>query len=168
MTPRPVRVSDRERHRFLKALAEGATVVAAAGNELLRTRLYRLRRTDPDFARAWDDAYDQGTDLWEAELQRRAIDGWDEPVFQGGRQVGAIRKYDVAALIFGLKARRPEVYRDNARVELTGHGGGPLEVTVEHDYGRLLDKLAQVGLVQRGPAAALDAPAVPVLPARTD
>jgi hypothetical protein len=33
-------------------------------------------------------------------------------------------------LIFLLKAKRPQVYRDNAVVEHTGAGGGPLEIRV--------------------------------------
>lgn len=57
------------------------------------------------------------------------------------------------------------------RVEVTGDGGGPVEVNVEHDaesVRRLLNKLVDVGLVRPGPAAALDTEAQPLLPARTD
>jgi hypothetical protein len=38
------------------------------------------------------------------------------------------RRYSPALLIFMLKARRPETYRDNAVVRVTGHDGGPVQV----------------------------------------
>lgn len=53
-------------------------------------------------------------------------------------------------------------------LELTGAEGGAVEVTVQHDYGRLLAKLEQVGLLHRGPSPLADAAAQPLLPARTD
>lgn len=65
-----------------------------------------------------------------------------------------------------LKAYHP-AYRDSARIEHTGKDGTPMEVTVEHDYGRLLDKLEQFGIIRRSPDTA-HAADLPVLPARTD
>ena len=65
----------------------------------------------------------------EAEALRRALKGTEKPVYQNGKQVGAIREYSDLLLIFLLKARRPTVYRENARLELTGVGGGPIATT---------------------------------------
>lgn len=59
------------------------------------------------------------------------------------------------------------VVADKQQVELTGPDGGALEVTVEHDYGRLLDKLANAGLIRR-PDDTPDPPGQRLLPARTD
>lgn len=59
------------------------------------------------------------------------------------------------------------VAADKQQIELTGVGGGALEVTVEHDYGRLLDKLANAGLIRR-PDDTPDPPGQRLLPARTD
>lgn len=47
------------------------------------------------------------------------------------------------------------------------HTGG-VEVVVEHDYDRILDKLAEVGLIRRREEAAADAAPLPLLPARTN
>jgi hypothetical protein len=58
--------------------------------------------------------------------------------------------------------------RQAVQVEHTGADGGPVEVTVEHDYGQILDKLEQVGLIRRGAPQVVDAEAVRLLPARTD
>jgi hypothetical protein len=47
----------------------------------------------------------------EDEAVRRAYEGVERPVFQGGKQVGVVREYSDTLLIFLLKALRPEKYR---------------------------------------------------------
>jgi hypothetical protein len=41
--------------------------------------------------------------MLEAEARRRAVQGWDEPVFHQGRKVGTIRKYSDRMLEILLK-----------------------------------------------------------------
>ena len=49
----------------------------------------------------------------EAELARRGIDGWEEPVFDiKGNHCGNKRRYSDACLIFMLKSLKPEVFAD--------------------------------------------------------
>jgi hypothetical protein len=49
----------------------------------------------------------------ERELHRRAVDGWDEPVFDiKGNHCGNKRRYSDACLIFMLKKLKPEVFED--------------------------------------------------------
>ena len=49
----------------------------------------------------------------EKELHRRAVDGWEEPVFDiKGNLCGYKRKYSDACLIFLLKSLKPETYAD--------------------------------------------------------
>jgi hypothetical protein len=55
----------------------------------------------------------------EDEAMRRAVDGWDEPVYQKGEQVGVVRKYSDSLLALLLRGRRPDVYRDNAQVQVS-------------------------------------------------
>jgi hypothetical protein len=75
--------------------------------------------------------------------------------------VGAVREFDTTAAIFILKARRPKVYRDNARIEHTGPGGGPVQVeSFREEFIRRIERLAarrgMVGLpAAGGPAAPL-------------
>lgn len=72
----------------------------------------------------------------------------------------------VANRALELLGKQAGLFND-AHVEVEHTGG--VEVTVEHDYDRILDKLAGVGLlVRRGEAAAVDASAIEVLPARAD
>lgn len=112
---------------FLETFAATGNVkesAAAAG--VGRRTVYDRRSNDATFAAAWDDAEQESHDRLEREAFRRAAEGVEKPVFQGGKLVGTVCEYSDTLLIFLLKARRPEKYRDNHRVELTGRDGGPV------------------------------------------
>jgi hypothetical protein len=116
---------------FLRALAASGNVTKAceeSGHD--RVWMYQRRDRDPEFAAEWERAKAYGVCGLEDEARRRAFDGWDEPVFHKGEATGVIRKFSDTLLIFLLKAARPEVYRDNSRVEVAGDGGGPLTIEV--------------------------------------
>jgi hypothetical protein len=74
--------------------------------------VYRWRQSDPSFAQSCSEAMEAGTDVIEQEARRRAVEGYDRPVYQGGTLVGVVRVYSdmLAALL--LRGRRAEVYRD--------------------------------------------------------
>jgi len=111
---------------FLQAFLETGLIVASCDRVGIgRTTAYEARQQDEEFALAWADIEERVTEQMEAELKRRAVDGVEKPVFQGGRHVGSVQEYSDTLLIFALKARRPEKYRENVRVE---HGG-----TVRHE-----------------------------------
>jgi hypothetical protein len=115
---RPAKIGRQRRDDFLEHLREGLTVSAAAekaGHD--RRRFYELRNTDAAFAQEWEDAYEQGTDALEDEARRRAVDGWDEAVYQKGELAGTVRKYDSKLLELLLRARRPERFREHYTVE---------------------------------------------------
>jgi hypothetical protein len=104
----------KKRKKFLQAMSAGASVAAAAlAAGMSRRAAYEWREAEPDFAADWDVAQEQGTDALEDEARRRAAEGTDEPVFYQGKACGAIRKYSDTLLIFLLKARRPEKFREN-------------------------------------------------------
>jgi hypothetical protein len=100
---------------FLQALANTGSVTAAiavAGSS--RTRVYELRKTDPEFACAWQEAEDIAADGLEAEARRRAVEGVTEPLVSAGKLVRdddgqpiAVRRYSDHLLLALLKARRP-------------------------------------------------------------
>jgi hypothetical protein len=71
----------------------------------------------------------------EDEALRRAVEGVEEPVYQGGKQVGVIRKYSDALLMFLLKAARPEKYRENYSIRHDGQSG-PIRVQFVNDWNR--------------------------------
>ncbi len=84
-------------------------------------------KPDEAFVEAVDVARGFAGDRMEAEVMRRAFDGVEEPVYQGGRMVGTVRKFSDVLAIFALKGAMPEKYRE--RYEHTGKDGGPIEVT---------------------------------------
>jgi hypothetical protein len=143
--------------KFLDALAAGWSVKHAAElTSYHRSRFYDARHADDEFATAWDDAVAAGTQVLEDEALRRAVHGVDEPVFQKGEQVGTIRRYSDNLLMFLLKKRDPS-YRENARLEVTGQDGEPIQV--EHDSSTLRSlyaKLVDTGLVRAAQPAQVE------------
>lgn len=105
---------------FLAGLAETCNVTESCKRAVIeRTYVYEARHNDPDFAKAWDDAIDQGIELLELEARRRAFKGVEVPTtVAGNREV--VQKYSDTLAIFLLKAHRPMTYRDRASVEHTG------------------------------------------------
>jgi hypothetical protein len=109
------------RARFLAKLAAGYSIAAACRAERIgRRTAYDWRERDEDFAKAWDAAIEEGSDILEDEARRRAHDGVTKPVYQGGALVGVVREYSDTLLIFLLKARRPQKFRDNVKVDVSG------------------------------------------------
>jgi hypothetical protein len=82
------------------------------------------------FAQAYSNAMEAGTDLIEQEARRRAVEGYDRPVFQRGQLAGLERVYSDMLLALLLRGRRPDVFRDTgSRAESTTSitiRGGPL------------------------------------------
>lgn len=135
------KVTRAQRTTFLERLAAGYTVTAAAESAgRNKRRFYDLRDADEAFAAEWTDSYDAGTDVLREEARRRGVDGWDEPVFQGGQQVGVVRKYSDRMLELELKRRDP-AYRENHRLEVTGANGGPVAVQADYTPTSLADVL---------------------------
>jgi len=104
----------------------GNVTLAANKAGVDRRTIARLRLADPTFEEAWEEAREESADLLEIEARRRALEGWDEPVFgsggpgKGTEEVGVVRKYDTTLLIFLLKGERPEKYRERFDQKISG------------------------------------------------
>lgn len=93
--------------RLLAKLALGYSVAAACKAEKIgRTAYYAWRKDDPQFSARADQAIDAGTDHLEDVARKRAVDPEDG---------------SDTLLIFLLKARRPEKYRERSDVNITGN-----------------------------------------------
>src|SRR6266550_2410017 len=111
---------------FLQALANTGSVTAAiavAGSS--RTRVYELRKTDPEFACAWQQAEEIATDRLEDEARRRAVEGVTEPLVSAGKLVRdddgqplVVRRYSDNLLLALLKAHRPPRRERSVRFRL--------------------------------------------------
>lgn len=138
---------------FLAAFAEtGNLSVSAAAAKVHRSMHYAWLAKDPDYREAFEQARETAADRLEQEARRRAIEGTERPVYQGGKLVGTVREYSDTLLIFLLKGVRPDVYRDNVSVRHAGPSGGPIEVKHDADQeryqglvGELLELLAASG-----------------------
>lgn len=112
---------------FLSALTEGRPISEAARiAKITSDRAYAHRRTNHDFRAAWKLAVDLGTGLLEQEAYRRAYHGVEEPVYYQGTECGRVRRYSDGMMMFLLKARKPEVYRD-----MVEQGKGGVNVSVQ-------------------------------------
>lgn len=111
---------------FLEKLREGLSVTAAcSAADIGRSTVYEWRQRDEEFEVAWHDAIEAGTDAFEDEARRRAVDGTLRPVFQSGAEVGQVREYSDRLLELMLKARRPQVYRERVDVSHSGQIARP-------------------------------------------
>lgn len=96
--------------KALAALAEGASLTAAAAAEGIgRQTLWDWRKADPEFDAAVLAAIDAGTDQLEDIARQRAAEQSD------------------TLMIFLLKGRRPEKYRERHVIE---GGDKPVEITI--------------------------------------
>lgn len=114
---------------FISAIMVGATIARAAKQAGVHFTIpYKRRVTDEAFRKAWQEAADIGTEFLEQEAARRAYHGTLRPVFNKGIRCGYVREYSDILMMFMLKARRPEKYREG--VEEGARGSIALSVTV--------------------------------------
>lgn len=96
-----------ERQRaFIAALADtGSVSRAAAMVNMAQRNCYTLRRAAgaESFRRAWEAALDFGVARLKDIAFERAIEGYQVPVFVGGKLMGFRRKYNDALLMFCLR-----------------------------------------------------------------
>ena len=121
-----LKLTKARQERFLASLAETGNVtaaVAAAGTS--RTRVYELRKVDPAFAAAWEEAEEIAADALEAEARRRAVEGTQEPLVSAGKLVRdddgqpiAVRRYSDNLLLALLKTHRPPRRERSVRLQL--------------------------------------------------
>ena len=109
------------RGAFIERLkATGNVTLAASGAGVARQHAYRTRNRSKAFRRSWEDALEQAMDLLEGEARRRAT-GIKRDVWYAGEKVGTENVYSDTLLMFLLRARRRQLYRDNVKVK---HSGG--------------------------------------------
>ena len=78
------------------------------------------RRQDPAFDAAVAEALDDGVDAVEAEVHRRAFEGYEKPIIFQGQITDTYKEYSDGLAQFLLKAHRPDKYRERSEVQSTG------------------------------------------------
>ena len=100
----PAHVVAEKKELALEALRDGASVEGAASKARVnRDTLRKWRQADEDFAIAWADAHEAGTDGIEDNMTAYA-------------KADLSRPNAVTAAIFLLKARRPEKYAERHQI----------------------------------------------------
>lgn len=117
----------RDKAAFLLAFEKTGNVTVACRQVGIgrRQRVYEWIEEDPNFREAYKEANEIATDLLVEEVRRRGYEGWDEPVYHRGEQVGVVRKYDSTLLARLLEARDPANW--GRKVDVRASVGGPTE-----------------------------------------
>jgi hypothetical protein len=131
-TAKRMDTKERKRHQFLETLALTGNVVRSCRMASLpRQTAYDWRKAIPGFAEAWDDAKEMGTDALEDEAIRRAHQGLARKKFYKGVPIidpetgeqYVEREYSDNLLMFMLKARRPDKFKDRSEPQMSGQRG---------------------------------------------
>lgn len=115
----PTIQTDDARAIILQTLSMGSSVgLASEKAGISRFAYYKWCNQDKEFAAEVKAAIDRGSDRFEDAARGRAIDGVDKALVSGGEIIGYEKNYSDGLMMFMLKARRPETYRDNATIDL--------------------------------------------------
>ena len=118
-----------KRAAFLSAYAQLGNLSAAAKIAGTERRKHYVWLKDKRYKAAFADAEEQATERMEQEGWRRAVVGTDKPIYHKGQKIDTLKEFSDVLLIFLLKARRPDKYRE--RYEYSGPGGvAPFQVTI--------------------------------------
>lgn len=137
---------------FLKTLAadgricEGLRVVGVTSKTL-----QEHRSKFPEFNEAMKDVQEVWYDNAEREVYARGVEGWNEPVYQGGKKVGNKKMKSDACLLFLLKGRRRDVYGDklavNQSTSITLTPDKALEIAAQRQESIIATMKAAAGLM---------------------
>jgi len=130
---------------FLDAFAEHGIVLKAAQSAGISRRVvYQWLEHDEIFTFAYNQAKENAKDVVRAEISRRAVEGWDEEVYQLAKYAGTVHKYSDTLLIFHAKALMPE-YRDKSQLDVNANVSGSIQTSDMSNDLRLLtdEQLAQ-------------------------
>ena len=104
---------------FLSSFAQhGNVTVAAKAAGINRSTAYRAQRLDPEFAMAWQEAYEEACDLIEAEALRRATRGTTKGIYYKGERVATEQEFSDTLMLAMLKGHKPDKYGDKITIKV--------------------------------------------------
>lgn len=134
-------LSLKRRRLFLRAFAvRGIVLEGCRAAGVSRGAVDHWKATSDWFAELYAMAIEESADRLEAEAFRRAHDGYDDPIIYQGmptmvtdaetgeQRTLTVKKYSDTLLQTLLRGARPEKYRENRKMEISGSGGGVLIV----------------------------------------
>jgi hypothetical protein len=117
----------RKKDFLLKLEATASMTRAAKLSNVPRRTVYDWIDNDEDFVKDLEKSKLIAVEALEDEALRRAFEGTERPVYQGGKKVGKIREYSDTLMVMLMKGNLPEKYKERFSGELTGKGGGPIK-----------------------------------------
>ncbi len=143
-----------KKRAFLAAYSETGNISRSAEiAHIERATHYNWLKADQQYVDAFQQAHEKAIDTLESEARRRAVEGVEKPVYQGGRKVGVVREYSDVLLIFLMKGANPGKYRENVKHQHRHRHDHKHEVSqVEQSVDRIDDILAK--RTERASAAA--------------
>ncbi len=143
---------NRKKRAFLSAFERSLQVTAAAAAiRVSSATVYRWRRdrSDPEFAKAFDEIAAAICDVAESETIRRAIFGVEKIVRFQGEPVGTETVYSDALLMQLNRARNP-LYKESGGVNVSVHGDNvgvailPMQAPSEEEWEAQSRKLVEM------------------------
>lgn len=130
--PYPGRIRRLKKQAFLASFEAMGNVSAACRSAGVdRATYYYWLEHDDAFALYVNQASQVATEHLEETAYTRAVLGTEKAVYQGGELVGHHTEVSDTLLIFLLKARAPEKYRDRYEPHAGAGAAGPLRVIFE-------------------------------------
>lgn len=119
LTKQDASTRGRWKKTFLSVLRKSANVTRAAeAAGIDRSVAYGAKSSDKKFAALWEDALEQAADLLEEEATRRAFEGCQRPIYQGGKLVGYVTEYSDTLMCLLLKAHKPARFRERSETQI--------------------------------------------------
>lgn len=116
---------------FLTAFVDLVSITRACKKaKIPRQTIYDWKKSDKEFNENYEEAAKLALEALEDEAIRRAHEGVSKPVYHSGEKVGTVKEYSDTLMIFLLKARDPEKYRERSNVVLQ-KGKGVSEFLLE-------------------------------------
>ena len=113
---------------MLELRKTGLEALSAEAAGVTMSVLRKEYEDDPAFQEEAEDMIALRCDEFEQEAIRRAVDGYEDPVYHKGEVVGHTRRYSDSLLSKVLTARKPKVYGE--KKQITGADDGPLKVVI--------------------------------------
>src|SRR5262245_15246237 len=116
--------------RLLGIYAETGNITEASRSaRVARICHYNWLKSDPDYARRFAEATEVAADTLLLEAHHRAMDGVETPIDAKNPAAGTVRRYSDQMLMFLLKSKKPEVYREYFRYGHVAVSGRVLDLS---------------------------------------
>ena len=129
-------LTEQNKDKLLEQLSRTGNLSASAASVgVTRFAVYKAIERDQDFGERIALAREKACNVLENEMYRRGVEGYDEPIFYQGEEVGSVRRYSDKLLQLLARANMGDRYSEKQNVTIDTN------VTVEHSAKGKLARL---------------------------